>query len=99
MITRRRALAASGGLAMGAYTACLDLALGVAGPALGLIAGVVGLSAVFLTSTVVVLGASYRGKVKEAAFSGVFATVDALREAGHGPEAVCRMAGFADGCV
>ncbi|MGD8149789.1 nucleotide sugar dehydrogenase [Ornithinimicrobium sp. Y1694] len=31
---------------------------------------------------VVVLGASYRGKVKETAFSGVFATVDALRERG-----------------
>lgn len=31
---------------------------------------------------VAVLGASYRGKVKETAFSGVFATVAALREAG-----------------
>lgn len=31
---------------------------------------------------VVVLGASYRGGVKETAFSGVFATVDALRERG-----------------
>ncbi|MGN6723802.1 MAG: nucleotide sugar dehydrogenase [Marmoricola sp.] len=31
---------------------------------------------------VAVLGASYRGAVKETAFSGVFATVDALREAG-----------------
>jgi nucleotide sugar dehydrogenase len=31
---------------------------------------------------VVVLGASYRGKVKETAFSGVFPTVDALRAAG-----------------
>lgn len=31
---------------------------------------------------VVVLGASYRGKVKETAFSGVFSTVDALRAAG-----------------
>lgn len=31
---------------------------------------------------VVVLGASYRGAVKETAFSGVFATVDAVREAG-----------------
>jgi UDP-N-acetyl-D-glucosamine dehydrogenase len=30
----------------------------------------------------VVLGASYRGKVKETAFSGVFATVDALRTRG-----------------
>ena len=32
--------------------------------------------------TVAVLGASYRGGVKETAFSGVFGTVDALREAG-----------------
>lgn len=31
---------------------------------------------------VVVLGASYRGKVKETAFSGVFPTVDTLRAAG-----------------
>jgi len=31
---------------------------------------------------VVVLGASYRGKVKETAFSGVFGTVAALRERG-----------------
>ena len=31
---------------------------------------------------VAVLGASYRGAVKETAFSGVFATVDAAREAG-----------------
>jgi nucleotide sugar dehydrogenase len=31
---------------------------------------------------VVVLGASYRGRVKETAFSGVFATVQALRERG-----------------
>ncbi|MCK6211765.1 nucleotide sugar dehydrogenase [Georgenia sp. EYE_87] len=30
----------------------------------------------------VVLGASYRGRVKETAFSGAFATVDALRERG-----------------
>lgn len=34
--------------------------------------------------TAVVLGASYRGGVKETAFSGVFATVDALRAAGAG---------------
>ena len=32
--------------------------------------------------TVVVLGASYRGAVKETAFSGVFRTVEALREKG-----------------
>ena len=54
----RRAPPESRGLAMGAYTACLDLALGVAGPALGLIAGGAGLGAVFLASTLVVLGAA-----------------------------------------
>ncbi|MBZ2196436.1 nucleotide sugar dehydrogenase [Occultella gossypii] len=51
---------------MPAYT------VGLAGGALGGLAG----------KTVVVLGASYRGKVKETAFSGVFPTVAALREAG-----------------
>lgn len=50
--------------------------------------------------TVAVLGASYRGGVKEAAFSGVFATVQALREAGatvvvHDPMyAVEELAGY-----
>jgi predicted MFS family arabinose efflux permease len=53
-----RAPPESRGLAMGAYTACLDLALGVAGPALGLIAGWAGLPAVFLASAVVVLCAA-----------------------------------------
>jgi nucleotide sugar dehydrogenase len=36
-------------------------------------------------ATVVVLGACYRGGVKETAFSGVFATVDALRARGAAP--------------
>ena len=53
--------------AMPAYT--VGLAAGAAG---GDLAG----------KRVVVLGASYRGGVKETAFSGVFATVDALRAAG-----------------
>jgi MFS family permease len=48
----------SRGLAMGAYTAFLDLALGLANPALGLIAGRAGLSSVFLASTLVVLSGS-----------------------------------------
>jgi predicted MFS family arabinose efflux permease len=48
----------SRGLAMGAYTAFLDLALGITSPILGLIASEVGLDTVFLTSTVVVLGAA-----------------------------------------
>lgn len=47
----------SRGLATGAYTAFLDLALGLANPALGLIAGAAGLKAVFLVSTLVVSGA------------------------------------------
>jgi MFS family permease len=50
----RRAPAESRGLAMGAYTAFLDLALGLANPALGLVAGRVGLGAVFLTSALAV---------------------------------------------
>ncbi len=53
-----RVPAQSRGLAMGAYTACLDLALGIASPLLGLIAGGAGLRAVFLASAVTVLGAA-----------------------------------------
>ncbi|WP_160010155.1 arabinose transporter [Rhizobium sp. 18055] len=41
-------------LAMGAYTVCLDLALAVAAPLLGLVGGSVGLASVYLTSTVFV---------------------------------------------
>lgn len=47
-------------------------AVGLAAGAYGDLAG----------ARVVVLGAAYRGGVKETAFSGVFATVDALRAAG-----------------
>jgi MFS family permease len=54
----RRAPPESRGVAMGAYTACLDLALGVSGPALGLVAGSAGLPAVFLVSALVVLCAA-----------------------------------------
>src|SRR5437667_9365005 len=54
----RRAPAQSRGLAMGAYTAFLDVALGLASPALGLIAGVADLGTVFLVSTLVVLCAA-----------------------------------------
>jgi predicted MFS family arabinose efflux permease len=54
----RRAPPESRGVAMGAYTACLDLALGVSGPALGLVASGAGLGAVFLVSAFVVLGAA-----------------------------------------
>ncbi len=45
----------SRGLAMGAYTAFLDLALGLANPGLGLVAGHTGVSSVFLVSTLVVM--------------------------------------------
>jgi predicted MFS family arabinose efflux permease len=42
---------------MGTYTAFFDLGIAVASPALGLVAGQAGLSAVFLASALVVLGA------------------------------------------
>ena len=51
----RRAPPECRGLAMGAYTAFLDLSLGLASPSLGWIAGRAGLSAVYLVSTLVVL--------------------------------------------
>src|SRR5918911_4731517 len=51
----RRAPPEGRGLAMGVFTACLDLALGVASPALGLIADGAGLGAGFLAGTLVVL--------------------------------------------
>ena len=54
----RRAPPQSAGLAMGAYTAFLDLTLGLASPALGLIGGVAGLNAVFLASMLSVLCAA-----------------------------------------
>jgi MFS family permease len=55
----RRAPPGSRGVAMGAYTACLDIALGVSGPVLGAIAGRTGLSSVFLASATVVFGAAF----------------------------------------
>lgn len=58
VVAVRRAPPESRGLAMGASTACLDLALGVAGPAPGLVASWAGLSAAFLASAAVVLGAA-----------------------------------------
>lgn len=54
----RRVPPESRGLAMGAYTAFLDLALGLGTPALGLVAGAAGLSAAFLASAVAALGAA-----------------------------------------
>lgn len=52
----RRAPPQSRGLAMGAYTVFLDVALGFGSPALGLVGGPAGLGAVFLASTLAVLG-------------------------------------------
>jgi MFS family permease len=54
----RRAPPESRGLAMGTYTAFLDLALGFGSPALGLVAGWADLGTVFLASTLIVLGAA-----------------------------------------
>lgn len=48
----------SRGLAMGAYTACLDIALGVAGPLLGVVASGSGLASVFLVSALVVFASA-----------------------------------------
>jgi MFS family permease len=54
----RRAPPQSRGLAMGAYTACLDVALGFGSPALGLIASWTGLGSVFLASALTVFGSA-----------------------------------------
>jgi len=48
----------SRGLAMGAYTVFLDVALGFGSPALGLLAGWAGVGSVFLASAILVLGAA-----------------------------------------
>ncbi|KLK91275.1 MFS transporter [Microvirga vignae] len=48
----------SRGLAMGAYTAFLDLALGITSPLLGLVASCADVGTVFLISAMVVLGAA-----------------------------------------
>lgn len=57
----RRVPPESRGVAMGAYTACLDLALGLSGPGLGLVAGHAGIRMVFLVSALVVLAAVAAG--------------------------------------
>ena len=51
----RLAPAESRGVAMGAYTACLDIALGISGPMLGFIANGAGYGAVFVVSSLLVL--------------------------------------------
>ena len=57
----RRHMRGRSALALGAYTACLDLALGVGTPALGAVAAHWGLGSVFLVSTVVVASAAVIG--------------------------------------
>jgi MFS family permease len=54
----RRVPPQSRGLAMGTFTAFLDLSLGVSSPALGLVAGLAVLDAVFLVSALAVLGSA-----------------------------------------
>jgi MFS family permease len=54
----RKVPAQSRGLAMGAYTAFLDVALGFGTPALGLVADVAGLGAAFVASILAALGAA-----------------------------------------
>src|SRR5207237_5337149 len=54
----RRAPPEAKGLAMGAFTAFLDLSLGIASPVLGLVANHAALSSIFLISTIVVLCAA-----------------------------------------
>jgi MFS family permease len=54
----RRAPAGSRGLAMGAYTAFLDLSLGLSSPALGVVASGAGLEAVFGASALIVLSSA-----------------------------------------
>lgn len=54
----RRAPVESHGLAMGMYTACLDVALGLGTPALGLLAGWTRVGPVYLASALIVLGAA-----------------------------------------
>ncbi len=54
----RRARAENRGVTMGAYTAFLDLSLGVSSPLLGLLAGDTGLKSIYLVSAVSVLVAA-----------------------------------------
>ncbi|PWT89834.1 MAG: arabinose transporter [Acidobacteria bacterium] len=77
----RRAPPENRGLAMGAYTAFLDLTLGLANPVLGLVASGFGLRAVFLVSAAVVMGATAMAVrlMKASAVTGSPNAVDGLR--------------------
>jgi len=50
--------AANRGMAMGLFSACLDLALAVSGPLLGLVGNMLGIQAIFLASALLSLGAA-----------------------------------------
>lgn len=83
----RRAPAQNRGLAMGAYTAFLDVALGLATPALGLIAGAAGLTSVFLVSTAIVLcGMAIASRLLFA--TAPRSTIDGLRQMVRAPSCV-----------
>jgi MFS family permease len=67
----RRAPPESRGLAMGAYTVFLDVALGFGTPVLGLIGGWEGLGAVFLVSALIVLaGSAFAARLISPAMAG-----------------------------
>jgi MFS family permease len=68
----RRAPSESRGVAMGAYTACLDLALGVAVPALGALGGTGGLGIIFFASALAALGAAGIAAMLQRGTVGVF---------------------------
>lgn len=55
----RRVPPESRGLAMGAYSTFLDVALGFGSPALGLLAGFGGLSSIFFASAILVVGTTF----------------------------------------
>jgi MFS family permease len=73
----RKAPAQSRGLAMGAYTAFLDVALGFGTPALGLLADLAGLGAAFVASMVAALAAA-----------GIAAALLSMPHSQHGREAL-----------
>lgn len=50
--------AANRGMAMGLFSACLDLALAISGPLLGLVGNMFGIQAIFLASALLSLGAA-----------------------------------------
>jgi MFS family permease len=82
----RRAPPESRGVAMGAYTACLDLALGVAVPALGALGGTSGLGLIFLVSALAALGAAGIAAMLQRSTFGVFLTPGVTANAINGAQ-------------